>query len=500
VKPYDPNALATEIRSLAGRGARVAFVSGDFNVVHPGHLRLLRFAADCGDFLVVGVLDQRSEGAVLSEELRLEGVRSIGLVDFAFVLRGPPSSFVSALEPAIVVKGKEHEVQLNPESQAVDAYGGKLLFSSGEVSFSSLDLLKREFSESALSSITLPAGYPQRHGFAALDLKKLLDGLSSLRVTVVGDLIVDEYLSCEPLGMSQEDPSLVVTPLQKSRFLGGAAIVAAHASGLGARVRHFSVVGADETSVFALGQLNELGVESELVEDVSRPTPLKQRFRAGSTTLLRVSHLRQHAISRELSARLAAKIRDVLDDTDLLIFSDFSYGCLPQHLIDEIAGECRGRAIMMAADSQSSSQIGDLLRFKDMDLVTPTERETRLAIRDFDSGLAVISDVLRSRCGARHVIVTLGAEGLLVHAPSARDGNVQTDRLPAFNSAPKDPAGAGDSLLICSAMALAAGADIWRSAFLGSLAAAVQVGRLGNSPLSPDELRAELDSASRRWR
>ena len=68
-----------------------------------------------------------------------------------------------------------------------------------------------------------------------------------------------------------------------------------------------------------------------------------------------------------------------------------------------------------------------------------------------------------------------------------------TDQLPAFNKAPKDPAGAGDSLLMCSALSLAAGADIWKSAYLGSVAAACQVGRVGNSPLSAEELITELN-------
>jgi rfaE bifunctional protein kinase chain/domain len=292
--------------------------------------------------------------------------------------------------------------------------------------------------------------------------------------------------------MSQEDPTIVVTPIHRDRFLGGAGIVAAHARSLGARVRYFAVAGEDETRAFAKQKLDRTGVIAELLDDVSRPTTLKQRFRAGGKTLLRVSHLRQHAINRELATKLSAKICEVLDDTDLLVFSDFNYGCLPQTLVDGVIAECQRRRVMMVADSQSSSQIGDISRFTGMDLVTPTEREARLALRDFNMSLEVLGDRLRAKCGAKNVILTLGAEGVLVYAPLSHDGNWYTDKLPVFNTAPKDPAGAGDSLLTCSAMALAVGANIWQSSFLGSLAAALQVGRVGNSPLTPDELRAEL--------
>jgi bifunctional ADP-heptose synthase (sugar kinase/adenylyltransferase) len=86
----------------------------------------------------------------------------------------------------------------------------------------------------------------------------------------------------------------------------------------------------------------------------------------------------------------------------------------------------------------------------------------------------------------------MGAEGLLAHAATAGKDEWLTDRLPAFNRAPKDSAGAGDSLLISCSLAMAVGADIWQSLYLGSIAAACQVSRVGNIPLSPEDLALEL--------
>ena len=127
-----------------------------------------------------------------------------------------------------------------------------------------------------------------------------------------------------------------------------------------------------------------------------------------------------------------------------------------------------------------------------MELLTPTEREARLAIRDSSAGLVVLAEALREKADARHVLVTLGSEGLLIHAHDQEHDRRVTDRLPAFNTAPKDASGAGDSLLTCAAMALAVGADIWQAAYLGSVAAACQVSRVGNIPLTADELALEL--------
>lgn len=482
----------TEIRRHAAKARRIVFVSGNFNTVHPGHLRLLRFAADCGDFLVVGVNDNTSDRALLPEDLRLDGVRSISFVNHAFILREPPERFIPRLRPAIVVKGKEHEAHSNPEKRAVEKHGGKLLFSSGEMRFSSIDLLKKEFLESNLSSITKPLDFPRRHGFTMADLRKTMSRFNGLRVTVVGELIVDEYIACDPLGMSQEDPTLVVAPIQQEKFIGGAAIVAAHARKLGAKVRYFSVCGRDAPAAFAREKLHEYGVNAEVFEDESRPTTLKQRFRAEGKTLLRVSHLRQHDITQDLMKSVLAAIRKAIASTDLLIFSDFNYGCLPQPLVEATVNICKEKGVMMVADSQSSSQVGDVSRFKGMLLLTPTEREARLAVRDFNSGLVVLAETLRKKSHAKNIILTLGAEGLLMHAQTKRKNEWLTDRLPSFNTSPKDTAGAGDSLLTCCSMGMAVGADIWQSAYLGSIAAACQVSRVGNIPLSPRDLEVEL--------
>ncbi|HZX48796.1 MAG TPA: PfkB family carbohydrate kinase [Nitrospirota bacterium] len=473
---------------------RIVFVSGNFNILHPGHLRLLRFAKECGDYLVVGVLDSKSPGAIMAEELRLEGTESINWVDYCFILRDSPASFIEKLKPAFVVKGKEHEDGYNPEEEAIAEVGGKLLFGSGDISFSSIDLMRQEWKELNLSSIKKQVDFLARHNFDLKSLLNTIDRMQKLKICVIGDIIVDEYITCDALGMSQEDPTIVVIPVMQEKFIGGAGIVAAHARGLGATVHFFSVVGKDEIADVAMESLEQSGVAVHFYEDDSRPTTLKQRFRAGQKTLLRVSHLRQHAVNKEIRNRIFQDICDCISRIDLLIFADFNYGCLPQSLVSMIIDECTKRGIMMVADSQSSSQIGDISRFKGMSIVTPTEREARLAVHDFESGLVVLAEKLKEKSQAKNVLITLAEEGVLIHAETSQENKWLTDRLPALNTAPKDVSGAGDSFLTCASMAVAVGADIWQSTYLGSLAAACQVGRTGNIPLTPVDLKKEIES------
>ncbi|WP_376967301.1 PfkB family carbohydrate kinase (plasmid) [Azospirillum sp. A26] len=478
-----------EIVAQAGNTTRVVFVSGNFNVLHAGHLRLLRFAAEAGDCIVVGVTPDGTPGVSVPAEMRIEALRSIALNLYPVLLREPVTDFIRRLRPAVVVKGKEHEGRLNPEQAVVDEYGGRLLFSSGEATFSSVSLLRRN-SDDHPGLILKPVDYRQRHGFSLSGLGEIVRRFAGLRVLVVGDLIVDEYIACDPLGMSQEDPTIVVTPVDTQSFIGGAGIVAAHAGGLGADVSFVTVVGGDPTADFALAELSAAGVTAVFFTDSTRPTTRKQRFRAAGKTLLRVNHLRQHAVDHDIADAIKRAVLDRLDGVDLLLFADFNYGCLPQPVVDAITAAAVARGIVIAADSQASSQLSDISRFKNTNLVTPTEREARLALRDFESGLPIISERLQQQANAQNVLITLGGEGVLVWA--RKNGEAGTERLPAFNTNPRDVAGAGDSLFTCTALALCAGADIWTSSYLGSIAAALQVGRIGNTPLTSAELLAEF--------
>ena len=253
------------------------FVSGHFNVLHPGHLRLLRFAKESGDHLIVAVESDLIAGsaAYVPEDLRIEGIESNSWVNEAILLEEPLADLIKRLKPDIVIKGKEHQDKFNLEKAVLESYGGKLKFSSGEIKFSSLDLLRKEFYQTIMDDITLPDQYMKRHKISSRRIKSIIDDFSSLRVCVVGDLIVDEYITCEPLGMSQEDPTIVVTPVDTTRFIGGAGIVAAHAVGLGAKVNFITVVGNDSSRNFVEHKLSEFGVTSSLIVDEGRPTTVK---------------------------------------------------------------------------------------------------------------------------------------------------------------------------------------------------------------------------------
>jgi rfaE bifunctional protein kinase chain/domain len=465
-------------------------VSGNFFVLHPGHVRFLRFASECGCELVVGVHNTQPNPSYPSPMERCEALKSLGFVSDVILIEDNLESTLRQLRPDVVVKGKEYERVENIESSILRDWGGSLIYSSGESSYSASELLAPISSDEIRWS--RPQAYMRRHGIGLDRTKVLVSGFERLSVVVIGDLIIDEYVHCEALGMSREDPTVVVSPQLTDRFLGGAGIVAAHAAGLGARTSFLSVAGLDEAGGWASKRIGDFQVCATILSDESRPTTLKRRYRVGTKTMLRVSHLRQHEIDGRIASKILDSFSKLAKDADLLVFADFNYGCLPQNLVDALITKARESRVLIAADSQSSSQLGNIARFHHVDLLTPTEHEARLALRAQNDSLPVVGSKLLEAASARRAFITLGPTGVLVFNRDTQEDLTVSDQLPALNRNPVDVAGAGDSMLIAGSMALALGANSFEAAYLGSVAAAIQTSRVGNVPIKQSEMLKAL--------
>jgi rfaE bifunctional protein kinase chain/domain len=467
----------------------VVFVSGHFHVLHPGHVRFLKFAAGCGHKLYIGIINSHPDPNFPTPTQRLELLRQLHLEAEIFIVSGSIKDVLEELRPDIVVKGREYAETANEEAAWLKPWSGKLIFAAGESNYYGDDLQQRK-PLAFHAHLIRPIDYMTRHGCYAERLTEIVKDFHTKKIIVIGDLIIDEYVNCNALGMSREDPTLVVSPQETKKFLGGAGIVASHARALGAEVNFISVTGNDEAAHFAKNLLNTYGVASKLFTDTSRPTTLKQRYRVADKTMLRVSHLRQHEISHDLVEQIDQVLSALMPMSDALIFSDFNYGCLPQPLVTKLIALAKAHGLTIGADCQSSSQIGDISRYVGVTVMTPTEHEARLALRDNQSGLAHIGHELLDKTATDNIFITLGGAGVLVVSRKPDQGiGLSTDLLPALNPVPVDTSGAGDSLLVTSTLALACNATPYQAAYLGSLAAAIQVSREGNIPINVSELK-----------
>jgi len=477
---------------------KVVFVQGNFDILHSGHIRLLKFAKECGDKLIVAVNKDRimERESLIGEKERLELILSIDYVDEAFLTLLSPVDNIRSIQPSVVVKGREFESRDNPELKELLHYGGTLIFGSGEFESNSEHLLRRKNFHDSSFDFNDARMYARRHKIDNKIISNIFKSFSSIKVAVIGEVIVDEYVQGSAVGLSQEDPTIVMVPNRVDKYLGGAAITAGHVKSLGAsRVDLFSVLGDDDQVNYVKSKIADYKVNSYFYLDSSRPTPLKTRFRAGSKTLLRVNQVRQHKISKEFQDKLYADLCSEINNYNLVIFSDFNYGLLPQDLVDRITQLCLQHNIMIVADSQTSSQVGDISRFNAVDLMSPTEKEARVALNNIDDGLVILAQKLTEKSRPKNLVVTLAEEGIFIHKPDADFSNWQNDRLSAININAVDPAGAGDCFLATSSMVLCSGGDIWLASFIASFASACQVGIIGNNPLEQSTVENLINEA-----
>ena len=347
---------------------KISLVIGTFNVLHAGHIRLLKYAKEISDYLIVAVNSDKSDNnkSLVKQKLRLENLKSLDWVDKSFIWDKSIYELIKKYRPTYVVKGKEHQNRFNLEKDIVKKYKGKLIFGSDQFSFSSSDLIDEELNRFENEKITLPSQYIKRHKIKIPKLKQFAKEIKNMNVAILGDLIVDEYINCEALGMSREQPSIVAKPLESFKFVGGAGIVASHASSLGANAYLFSMTGNDKLKKFVTAELKKNNVNFYNFNSNNRPTSLKKRFMNNNHSIFRLNILRQLEIDEQQQNKVFYKLKKIIKKLDLIIFSDFNYGFLPQKLVDRIIKLARENKTYLVADSQSSSQIGDIARFKNV--------------------------------------------------------------------------------------------------------------------------------------
>ena len=209
-----------------------------------------------------------------------------------------------------------------------------------------------------------------------------------------------------------------------------------------------------------------------------------------NNSVFRLNYLNNKLLSKNLSNKIFNKFEKLSNSIDLVIFSDFNYGCLDKNLTKKISNICLKKNIMISADSQTSSQFGDISQYQDCDLITPTELEARSSLNDSQSGLIILLEKLRKKTKANNILLTQGKDGLLIH--HFEKNNYSNDALTAFNKYPLNTSGAGDALLVGASCALKISNNIWLSAFIGNLMSAIQISREGNTPIHFNELSDEI--------
>lgn len=502
--------LALRERARAD-GRVVVHCHGCFDIVHPGHIHHLQLAKSYGDLLIATVSADSQVGKgvnrpLVPEDLRADSLAALECVDFVYV--NPEPSAVGLLEqlrPDVYVKGKEYEHNRDPrflaERETVTRHGGRVICSSGDVIFSSTALIGQLDAGGYLEQEKLRR-LRSRHDLGTASLHSLIHQFRGQRVLVVGDYILDRYHFCEATGVAGESPMMSLRTVNSQDYDGGAAVIALHLASLGASPTLITTL-ADACTGPERLRLAAAGVDL-LAHPRGRATVCKHRYLVDQTKMMKVDDGQAAPLDSRSEETLAEWIGGAARGAAAVIFADFGYGTITGGLIDRVLPSIRTLVPIISADV--SGQQSNLLRFKGVDLLCPTEREVRETLHDFSNSLPAAVWNLLHQTSARGAIVTLGKQGAITFdkdETKALDARLRSEYIPALATHAVDSLGCGDALLATATLTMAAGGSLAAAAFLGSLAAAEHVQTVGNGPVSADQLldrlqRIDLLNAARK--
>jgi rfaE bifunctional protein kinase chain/domain/rfaE bifunctional protein nucleotidyltransferase chain/domain len=498
---------AAEIAAAIGpppRDKKVIMCHGTFDIVHPGHVRHLLYAKSKGDVLVASLtadahITKANFRPFVPQELRAFNLAALEVVDFVVIDNDPtPIRNIGLIKPDYFAKGYEYTRDgLHPrtaeEKAAVEAYGGEIIFTPGDIIYSSSHIIEVEPPAIATEKLMVLL---EAEKLTFDNLRDVLDKLKGVRVHVVGDTIIDSYTHTVMIGGMIKTPTMSVRFDNRADFVGGAGIVAKHLQSAGSEVVFSTVLGDDALAEFALKDLRDAGVNCAPLIDRTRPTTNKNAILAGGYNLLKIDTLDNRSISARILATLAQQIAET--PADIVLFSDFRHGVFNRDTIPALI-EAIPEGAFRVADSQVASRWGNILEFRDFDLITPNEREARFALGDQDSVVRPLGLELYRQANCKTLILKLGQRGLLTYRsiPQKVEDVRAFFTMDSFAERVVDAVGSGDALLAYAALSLFATKNSVVASVLGSLAAAVECEHEGNVPVRPKDVIDKLDRFER---
>ena len=498
-KICDLEQLVSLRRKARATGKSVVHCHGCFDIVHPGHVHHLEYARSLGDLLFVTVSSDThvAKGVnrpLIPDDLRARNLAALQAVDVVYVNPHPTAvELLEQLAPDVYVKGREYENSTDPrflrERDTVIQNGGRVVFSGGDVVYSSTALINTLSQTDAFEDEKLRR-FRDRYDISAESLANLVHRFRDLKVVVIGDYMLDRYHFCEALGIAGEAPVISLRSVNRAEYDGGAGVVALHLASLGCSPTLVTMMADDDFAHAAKMRMTAAGVNVSSVNG-RKSTIIKERYLVEETKMFRVEEGGAAPLDSMMEARFSSMLFDAAQGADAVIFTDFGYGTLTRGLLERVTAPLRKSVAILAADVSGSQ--GDLLKFRGMDLICPTEREARQCIGDHASGLGAVVSKMLGKIDSRQALITLGKQGLVTFdwpTPAVRDSGerLRSEYIPAFARRGIDPLGCGDALLATATATLAAGGDLMSAALLGSYAAALEVNQVGNIPITADEL------------
>jgi D-beta-D-heptose 7-phosphate kinase/D-beta-D-heptose 1-phosphate adenosyltransferase len=320
-------------------------------------------------------------------------------------------------------------------------------------------------------------------------LPSIVSNFVNRRVMILGDAILDEYLSGDCSRISPEAPVPVVRVHNVRRVLGGAANTAANIAALGGRPTLVALVGDDEAGATLVKCARDSGVDLQPVRN-GAPTLRKTRVVGQHQQIVRLDYEDVRAPDAQSEASILSVFDACVEASDIVVMSDYAKGFLSRALAQQIIRRAHEAGRQVVVDPRPQHQD----YYQGCDYVTPNWRESRglLALPDAEPTPDAVRAVANELASAlkSNVVLTLGSHGISF---CSRTGDEQF----AMSTLAKevfDVSGAGDTVVATLALALASGADHPSAVMLANRAASVVFGKFGTATLTAEELLGEHDA------
>lgn len=479
------------------RDRKVILASGTFDLVHVGHVRHLLYAKSKADVLVVNLtcdahITKGNTRPYVPQDLRAMNLAVLGMVDYVIIDdEATPLKNIGLIKPDFFCKGQDYSSlsQKNTldEVQLVESYGGQMMFTPGDVVYSSSHILNTSPPRLGIEKLLTVM---QGEGLSFANLREILQSLQGIKAHVVGDTIVDSYTHTTMIGGMSKTPTISVRFDRREDFIGGAAIVAKHLRAAGAKVAFSTILGNDALAATVIGDLEKYGVAIKAHTD-GRCTTNKNVIVANDYRLLKIDKVENRTVSEDALMRLYKRVAQL--ETDMVIFSDFRHGIFNASTIPGFIDKLP-EGIFCAADSQVASRWGNITDFEGFDLITPNEKEARFSLGDQDSTLRPLASRLYQKAKCETLILKCGEAGTLTVRSEDPADFRGTFALDSFCHGPAvDAVGAGDALLAYASLTLKSGAGAVAASILGGIAAGIECELDGNIPVTTEKVLERID-------
>lgn len=473
---------------------------GVFDLLHIGHLRYFKEARSKGDILVVTITPDRfvNKGPyrpAFNENLRAEAIAALSVVDYVAINEWPTAiETIKILKPNIFIKGSDYKdykqdvtgnIQL--EEDAIKSVGGKIAYTS-DITFSSSKLINMHFSQFTDEQKRFLEKLKRRYTFE--EVKGFIDCLTKLKVLLVGEVIIDEYVFCDTIGKSAKEPVLVNKKLKTRKYAGGILAVANHVSDFCKEAKILSYLGErDDQKKFVKDNLND-NIHIDYIQKSNSPTILKTRFIDSytNTKTLGVYDINDELLNKSEEDKIYSKLENCITDYDIVIVSDYGHGLITPKVVKILEKKSKYLAVNTQLNATNMG-FYTISKYQQANYVCVQESELRNDFRNRTDTVENLTLDLSRRIKSDVIVITQGNRGSLAY-----DNNRFTS-CPAYATKVVDRVGAGDTLLAITSLCFAVSIPTDLTLFIGNLVAAEMVSSIGTGiKLSKVNLLKSIES------